>query len=91
MNHDPLCPFAKWDDVDCYQHDAGVRICDLIAKVRQDMLAKCIAAVQAIPDSRDALVWFEKFRDDENDPEKITFMTDLDDVLKALRALEEKP
>ena len=36
MTHDPLCPFAKWDDVDCYQHDAGVRICDLIAKVRED-------------------------------------------------------
>lgn len=40
MTHDPLCPFAKWDDVDCYQHDAGVRICDLIAKVRDDMLVR---------------------------------------------------
>jgi hypothetical protein len=48
MTHDPLCPFAKWDDVDCYQHDAGVRICDLIAKVRDDMLAKAIAAVDGL-------------------------------------------
>lgn len=32
--HDPLCPFAPWPDEDCYQRDAGVRICDLIHSVR---------------------------------------------------------
>lgn len=38
--HDPLCPCMRYQhtDCDCCQ-------CDLIAKVRKDMLDKCIVAV----------------------------------------------
>jgi hypothetical protein len=43
MNHDPLCGYYKpgvwWAPHVCVT-------CDLIAKVRQDMLAKCIATAQ---------------------------------------------
>ena len=77
MTHDPLCPFAKWDDVDCYQHDAGVRICDLIAKVREDMLAKCLAAVEAL------------MREDEHWGDS-GWNNALYEIERALRALEEK-
>ena len=41
MTHDPLCPFASWPDERCYQPDAGVSICSIIAKVREDMLSRC--------------------------------------------------
>jgi hypothetical protein len=37
MKHDPLCPFAPWPDEHCYQPDAGVSVCSIIAKVREDM------------------------------------------------------
>lgn len=38
--HDPMCPFAQWPDEDCYQRDAGVNICALIAQVREDERVK---------------------------------------------------
>jgi hypothetical protein len=45
MNHDPLCGYYKpgvwWAPHVCVT-------CDLIAKVRQDMLAKCIAAIEQL-------------------------------------------
>ena len=75
MTHDPLCPFAKWDDVDCYQHDAGVRICDLIAKVREDMIAECIAAVD------------DRIRPTLHPLEN----AGIGEALAALRDLQEKP
>jgi hypothetical protein len=40
MTHDPICPM--WSKV----FAGDVCDCDLIDKVRQDMLAKCIAAVE---------------------------------------------
>lgn len=40
MTHDPLCPFAPWPDEHCYQPDAGVSICSIIDKVREDTLTK---------------------------------------------------
>jgi hypothetical protein len=43
MTHDPLCPFASWSDERCYQPDAGVSICSIIAKVRADERAKVLA------------------------------------------------
>lgn len=36
MTHDPMCPFAEWPDESCYQQDAGVSICSLLARVRED-------------------------------------------------------
>jgi hypothetical protein len=45
MNHDPLCGYYKpgvcWEPHVCVT-------CDLIAKVRQDMLAKCIEAIEQL-------------------------------------------
>jgi len=48
MTHDPLCPFAQWDDEQCFQRDAGVLLCDLIAKVREDTLAAAVQRVEAL-------------------------------------------
>lgn len=48
MTHDPLCPFAQWDDEHCFQRDAGVLLCDLIAKVREDTLAAAVQRVEAL-------------------------------------------
>jgi hypothetical protein len=36
MKHDPLCPFHNYPEEDCYQSDAGIRICQLIREVRED-------------------------------------------------------
>ena len=41
MTHDPVCPCNEAG----HTHYAFCR-CDLIAKVRQDMLAKCIATLE---------------------------------------------
>lgn len=46
MTHDSLCLF---DDKVYGLH--GLCICDEINKARADMLAKCIAAVEALPTS----------------------------------------
>jgi hypothetical protein len=40
MSHDALCPFHARPDEDCYQQDAGVTLCDLIAQVQYDERAK---------------------------------------------------
>jgi hypothetical protein len=40
MSHDALCPFHARPDEDCYQQDAGVTLCELIAKVQCDERAK---------------------------------------------------
>lgn len=47
MNHDLLCPSAY----------TMLCECNLIAKVRQDMLAKCIAGVEAAFDKCYEPVW----------------------------------
>jgi hypothetical protein len=54
MTHDPLCPVLspqRWD------HYPFSCCCDLIAKVREDMLAKCIAVIEAMPTICDDLDW----------------------------------
>lgn len=43
--HDRLCPFAPWPEEDCYQRDAGTRLCDLIAKARADERSAPYSAV----------------------------------------------
>jgi hypothetical protein len=46
MTHDPLCPL---NDEQWPKHPLEkCHYCDLIANVRQDMLAECIAAVDAL-------------------------------------------
>ena len=54
MTHDPLCPVLspqRWD------HYPFSCCCELIAKVREDVLAKCIAVIEAIPTICDDLDW----------------------------------
>jgi hypothetical protein len=54
MTHDPLCPVLspqRWD-----RYPFGC-CCGLIAKVREDMLAKCIAVIEAMPTICDDLDW----------------------------------
>ena len=46
MTHDPVCPVLspqRWD------HYSFSCCCELIAKVREDTLAKCIAHIEAMP------------------------------------------
>lgn len=47
MKHDPLCPFAKWPDEDCFQPDAGVRLCQLIRQVRRNERQHIINVIDA--------------------------------------------
>lgn len=49
MTHDPMCPFAPWPDERCYQPDAGVSICSIIAKVREDERDNAWSSVAEIP------------------------------------------
>jgi hypothetical protein len=54
MSHDPLCPVLspqRWD------HYPFSCCCELIVKVREDMLAKCIAVIEAMPTICDDLHW----------------------------------
>jgi hypothetical protein len=51
MTHDPLCPWRQAEESDGPNRWlTGVAVCEcgLIAMVREDMLAKCIAAVEAV-------------------------------------------
>lgn len=45
--HDPLCPSTDATESEY----CALCHCDLIAKVREDMLAKCIAAVEFLHDN----------------------------------------
>jgi len=50
--HDPLCPWRRAEESDGPERwltGTAVCECDLIAMVREDMLATCIAAVEAAP------------------------------------------
>lgn len=90
MTHDPLCPVA-YTEAEIYWR-TKCPYCRQIAKVREDMLAKCIAAVETMTEDINATVWVERFYEDENDPEKITLMISLDETLEAMRALlQEMP
>lgn len=84
MNHDPLCSQQPRPDGNTLTMSDGVPIfcqCDLIAKVRQDMLAKCIAA---LPHDTHCLdTWY-----DDKASECFCESAACD---RALRALEEKP
>ena len=71
MNHDPLCPSLQYVVL-----GDRVCVCYTIAKVRREMLEKCIAAVEDLFGAKD---------------ESLHWLLDGDAVLAALRALEEKP
>jgi hypothetical protein len=80
MNHDPLCSYYKpgvfWESHVCVT-------CDLIAKAREDMLAKCIAAVEALR----PLLFVDKY-DGGYDCCGCSTLDQLhDDAIVALRAL----
>lgn len=47
VTHDPMCPFAEWPEESCYQRDAGVSICALIAKACADEREKIEKKVYA--------------------------------------------
>lgn len=66
VGHDPLCPFAEWPEESCYQRDAGVSICALIARVRADERAKRASEDQWIS-AREAREREADIRADERD------------------------
>lgn len=51
-------------------------------------LGDALQAVQAIPDDPDAAVWYETFRDDPDDPDKVTIVLELDEVVETLTRLD---
>ena len=70
MTHDPLCPINA-----AREHHWQLCLCGIIAEVRQDMLAKCIAAVEELLGP---------------DDEQLRWLMD-DAVLATLRGLEDQP
>jgi len=68
MTHDPLCPAKNDPDPKCHS-------CHLIDKVREDMLAECMAAVDA------------RIRPTLHPLEN----AGIGEALAALRALKDKP
>lgn len=81
MTHDPLCPTHRSNSAwlirprDC-------DYCKVIAKVREDERAKCIAAVKEAPISGG-------MRDPLTGEQRVEVFVDV--AVAALRALEEKP
>jgi hypothetical protein len=98
MTHDPMCPFAPWPDERCYQPDAGVSICSIIAKVREDERDKdldyrYIAAQAEAQGQRDMLAKCITLIE-ESVPWSTENWIAVDEraaILTALRALQEKP
>lgn len=103
MTHDPMCNFIAetGEDCDCdliakirSLASRNILIDSQVEHFRQgqrDGIARSIAALTTIPNDPDALIWFERFRDDPRDPEKVTYMVDLDDCISVLRALQNEP
>ena len=79
MNHDPLCPMTEGKSNPLWKAVAPVYDliceCDLIAQVREDELAKCIAAVD------------DRIRPTLHPLEN----AGIGEALAALRDLQEKP
>jgi hypothetical protein len=73
MTHDPLCPAKNDPDPKCHS-------CHLIDKVRQDMLARCIAAVEA-----------QQMYASTVEEIMVGFDCAKREILRALRALQEMP
>lgn len=85
LGHDPLCTWRQAEEADAgdprrwLAGGLAVCDCDLIAKVREDMLAKCIEVVTEMPLPEDLwLDWGGEYGI------KSQILTDL-------RALQEKP
>jgi hypothetical protein len=81
--HDALCPSLNCIDSGC----EDCCRCDLIARVRQDMLAKCIAAVEAL----EPLLFVDKHHGGYDCCGCSTLDALHEDALAAMRALQEKP
>ena len=73
MTHDPLCPAKNDPDPKCHS-------CHLIDKVREDMLAECIAAVEA-----------QQMYASTVEEIMVGFDCAKREILRALRALQEMP
>lgn len=80
MTHDPLCPYVQT----AHQRDHVACQCDLIAKVREDMLAKCIAAVKEV---RNELAHPDWVRLTARDGAQES----VNELKRIQRALQEKP
>lgn len=96
MTHDPMCPFAPWPDERCYQPDAGVSICSIIAKVREDERDKdldyrYIAAQAEAQGQRHMLARCIAAVDGMVIDTVGNSAATVDQAIAALRALQEKP
>jgi hypothetical protein len=90
MTHDPLCPYTDRVEDEALR-DVPCGICELIAKVREDMLAKCIEVVEALPPITDAYGTSDNAGGQGLAIVTRTWLCNRDAALAALRALEEKP
>lgn len=41
MTHDPLCPWHGYEKTSCRDSETLITFCEVIAKVREDMLDRC--------------------------------------------------
>lgn len=62
-------------------------MCDRLRACEERMRAACIKVVEEI-EHGDGLVWWERFRDNPNDPNEVTIMVPLADTLDALREVQ---
>ena len=56
-----------------------------------DALDAAREAVTAIESDPEALVWWERFRDNPDDPDEVTVLIELHRAIAAIDALREKP
>jgi len=75
MTHDPSCPSLRYVVL-----GGRVCVCETIAEVRQDMLVRCIAAAEA-----------QQMYASTVEEIMVGFDCAKREILRALRALEDKP
>lgn len=72
--HDPLCI------------EGEACLCRRLQAAKADERRRILDAVNAVPDEPDTAVWYERFRDDPDDIDKVTIMVQLDRVIAAIEA-----
>lgn len=99
--HLPECPILKpcCDDLEFPAHGfcgnfVGGRclhcmaecICEALRALKERVLNSAIYAVTAIERDRDALVWWERFGDNPDDPDEVTVLIELHRAIAAIDA-----
>ena len=65
-------------------------ICDELRACEERVLNAARDAVTAIESDRDALVWWERFGDNPDDPDEVTVLIDLKRAIAAIDAIRRE-